>query len=122
MLRKTPACLADSDALLPTAAKGAESVVPRDNETQQLAALAPQDVLHQEGYLCGWGCWGQALDFGLDFAALVNYWIDCAAHGRLTALLALGKKTRQDMAPGFGRRGRLQPTSLLKINLKISQG
>lgn len=71
----------------------------------------------RKGYLCGWGRWGQALDFGLDFAALVNYWIDCAAHGRLAALLALGKKTRQGMAPRSGVRGWLQPaSSSLKVH------
>lgn len=67
----------------------------------------PHNVSHQEGYLCGWGGWGQALDFSLDFAALVNDWIDCAADGRLAVLLALGKKTRQYMAPGFGMKHRL---------------
>lgn len=108
-------CLADFDALLPAAAKGAKSIVPQ-TKTQQLAASALQYISHQEGYLCGGGGWGQALDFSLDFAALVNYGIDCAAHGRLAALLVLGKKTRQDMAPAFGMRDRMQLVSSLKVN------
>lgn len=115
LLQETLACLADFDALLPAAAKSAKGIVPKASETQQLAASAPQHVSHQEGYLCGWGRWGQALDFSLDFAALVNYWVDCAADGRLAALLALGKKTMQGMAPGFGVRDWLQPTSSLKV-------
>lgn len=67
-----------------------------------LATSTPQHGSQQGGYLGVWGHWGQVLNFSLDFAAFVNYWIDGAAHGRLTALLALGKKTRQQMAPGFG--------------------
>lgn len=121
LLQETPACLADFAALLPATTKDAKRIIPKE-ETQQLTASTPQHGSQQGGYLCVWGHWGQALNFSLDFAAFVNYWIDGAAHGRLTALLALGKKTRQEMALGFGMTHRQWPTSSLETNFKISQG
>lgn len=121
VVQETPVCLADFAALLPAATKDDKKIIPKD-ETQQLAASTPQHGSQQGGYLCVWGHWGQALNFSLDFAAFVIYWIDGAAHGWLTALLALGKKTKQEMALRFGMTDRQQSTSSLKINFKISQG
>lgn len=121
VLQDTPARLADFAALLPATTKDSKRIMPKD-ETQQLAPSTPQHGWQQGGYLCVWGHWGQALNFSLDFAAFVNHWIDGAAHGRLTALLALGKKTRREMAPRFGMTDRQWPTSSSKINVKISQG
>lgn len=117
VLQDIPACPADFAALLPATTKDAKRIIPKD-ETHQLAPSTPQHGWQQGGYLCVWGHWGQALNFSLDFAAFVNYWIDGAAHGRLTALLALGKKTRREMAPGFGMTDRQWPTSSSKLTLK----
>lgn len=91
---------------------------PKTTRPCSFAALGPWHLSHQEGYLCGRGCWRQALNFSLDFAALVNYWVDGAAHSWLTALLALGRKTNQDVAL---MRDSLQPPALLKDKYKISQ-
>lgn len=101
-----------------TASKHANSIVPRGKKTQQLCCLGPQHVSHQGGYLRGWGYWGQALDFGLDFGALVNYGIDGAAHGWLAALLALGRKTRQDVVQGLGWETQCSPQRCSKLTKK----
>lgn len=86
---------ANFDALLSAAEKRGMNIGPKDNaELSALCVEANQAVCAKKFYLRGWGSWRQPFNFSLDFAALVNYWIDRAAHSWLTALLALGKRNQ----------------------------